>query len=75
MTTASAIAGLVALENEVPVLPCFLHGTGEGQNGPVRLVVGHESRLQGDPEVATATLRSSIAALDPEATADMESRP
>ncbi len=58
-------AAEVALDNQVPVLPCFLHGTGVGQRGPVKLVVGQELRLDGDPAAATAELRSAIAGLDP----------
>ena len=33
-------AAEVALENNVPIIPCYIYGTTKGHSGPIRIIVG-----------------------------------
>ena len=57
-------AAEVALACDVPLLPCFIGGTGTDQ-GPPRLNVGELLAPSGDPRTLTARLRERIAELEP----------
>jgi len=58
-------AAELALENRVPVLPCYLYGTTRGHRGAPRLRVGMELEPAGDPTAFTDRIRRAIAALEP----------
>ncbi len=56
-------AAEVSLDNGVPLLPCYLHGTTRGHSGGVRLRVGDRIRPRGTAGELTARLREAISAL------------
>ena len=58
-------AAEVALGSQVPILPLYLYGTTQGQEGPPKLFVGQEIPAEGDAGELTARLRSEILALAP----------
>jgi len=60
-------AAEVAIENRVPILPCYLYGTTRGHAGPPRLRVGEEMQPSGDAVELTCRLREAISSLAPEA--------
>ncbi|HDN26421.1 MAG TPA: 1-acyl-sn-glycerol-3-phosphate acyltransferase [Thioploca sp.] len=59
-------AAEVALQNQVPLLPCYLFGTTQGQTGTPCLIVGEEMEPQGEAAALTRSIRHQIAALAPE---------
>jgi 1-acyl-sn-glycerol-3-phosphate acyltransferase len=59
-------AAEVALQNQVPILPCYLFGTTHGHTGSPRLIVGDKIAPQSDANALTHSLRSQIVALAPE---------
>jgi 1-acyl-sn-glycerol-3-phosphate acyltransferase len=59
----SSWAAEVALQNRVPILPCYLYGTTEGHEGSPRLFVGETIAPGGDPESLTRRLRHAITEL------------
>ena len=65
-------AAEVALENQAPLLPCYLYGTTRGHSGPPRLMVGEELAPEGDAGALTDRLRREILALAPEPAAVVE---
>ena len=58
-------AAEVALANGVPLLPCYLHGTTRGHDGPPQLIVGEELAAEGEAHTLTERLRQAIGALAP----------
>ncbi len=54
----------LALLHDVPILPCYLHGTTQGHRGRRRLVVGREFEPRGDATTLTLRLREAIEGLD-----------
>lgn len=56
-------AAEVALQNNVPILPCYLYGTTHGHSGPPRLIVGARIEPEGNAETLTTALRRRIVAL------------
>ena len=63
-------AAEAALAGGVPLLPCYLHGTTCGHEGPPRLYVGEELAAEGDAETLTQSLRRAILALAPTSPAE-----
>ena len=59
-------AAEVALDRDVPVIPCYLHGTTQGQEGPKRLFVGQPMKPEGDVRGLTERFREAITALMPQ---------
>ncbi|TNE91097.1 MAG: 1-acyl-sn-glycerol-3-phosphate acyltransferase [Deltaproteobacteria bacterium] len=55
----------VALAAGVPVLPVFLHGTGEPRERRVSLFVGRPLEASGDAEALTEALHAAVSALEP----------
>ncbi len=62
----STWAAEVALASGAPLLPCYLHGTTRGHEGPPRLLVGEEMPPRGGARELTLRLRRAIAALAPQ---------
>ncbi len=58
-------AAEAAIDNQVPVLPCYLYGTTHGHEGAPRLVVGERLEPTGDATTLTRRLREAILALAP----------
>lgn len=58
-------AAEVALASGAPLLPCYIYGTTEGQEGAPKLFVGEEIEPTGDAERLTQHLRRAISALAP----------
>lgn len=53
-------AAKVALQAEVPVIPCYLYGTTDGEEGSIRLFVGEEWMPAGKPDSVTEEFRKAI---------------
>lgn len=53
-------ASKVALSSSAPVIPCYLYGTTEGQNGKKKLMVGDTIIPGGTPEDLTTQFRIKI---------------
>jgi 1-acyl-sn-glycerol-3-phosphate acyltransferase len=56
-------AAEVALQNQVPILPCYLFGTASSHTGSPYLIVGNEIKPQGDADTLTQSIRNQIATL------------
>ena len=68
-------AAEVAIANRAPIVPCYLHGTTRGHDGPPLLVVGEELEPEGDPQALTDRLRREILALAPASLAPVADAP
>ena len=64
-------AAEVTLAQQVPVIPCYLYGTTEGQSGKKRLRVGTPIMPQGNPEALTRVFRDTILNLKPKGERDV----
>lgn len=58
-------AAEVAIAQKVPVIPCYLYGTTQGQAGPRRLYVGSAITLRGSVRELTEEFRKTIMSLKP----------
>ena len=56
-------AAEIALEADVPVIPCYLYGTTDGQTPPKRLIVGEPIRPSGDKRTLTRHFRETLESL------------